>query len=241
MIKFFRKIRQNLISEGKTVKYLKYAIGEIMLVVIGILIALQVNNWNENRKLKVEEIKVLKELREDLIQSIMDVGSDSTYFSLVIKSNNIIIEQIEKELPYHDSLEVYFFNLAPFATFSLNQTTYEKLKNTGHSIISNDSLEKNISNFYTSDLNLYKEMEKRVLIEHYENYLKPMFINQFISFKRQSTKPRNYHDFIHNADNLQILNYTVFVCTQVTRLQGFLVKTMKHLIHQIDKEIELKL
>jgi len=49
MIKFFRKIRQNLLSEGKTGNYFKYAIGEIVLVVIGILIALQINNWNENR------------------------------------------------------------------------------------------------------------------------------------------------------------------------------------------------
>ena len=47
MIKFFRTIRKNLISEGKTVNYLKYAIGEIVLVIIGILIALQINNWNE--------------------------------------------------------------------------------------------------------------------------------------------------------------------------------------------------
>ncbi len=49
MIKFFRNIRQNLLNEGKTTKYLKYAIGEIVLVVIGILIALQINNWNINR------------------------------------------------------------------------------------------------------------------------------------------------------------------------------------------------
>jgi putative cell wall-binding protein len=55
MIKFFRKIRQNLLSEGKTGKYFKYAIGEIVLVVIGILIALQINNWNENRKNKIAE------------------------------------------------------------------------------------------------------------------------------------------------------------------------------------------
>ena len=55
MIKFFRKIRQNLLSEGKTGKYFKYAIGEIILVVIGILIALQINNWNENRKNKIAE------------------------------------------------------------------------------------------------------------------------------------------------------------------------------------------
>ena len=53
MIKFFRKIRQNLLSENKFSKYLIYAIGEIILVVIGILIALQINNWNESEKNQV--------------------------------------------------------------------------------------------------------------------------------------------------------------------------------------------
>ncbi len=53
MIKFFRKIRQNLLMENKTGQYLKYALGEIILVVIGILIALSINNWNEHRKEKL--------------------------------------------------------------------------------------------------------------------------------------------------------------------------------------------
>ena len=66
MIKFFRKIRYNLMSENKIGKYLKYAIGEIILVVIGILIALQINNWNENRK----DQQVVKELYHNLISSL---------------------------------------------------------------------------------------------------------------------------------------------------------------------------
>jgi hypothetical protein len=66
MIKFFRKIRQNLLSEGKTGKYFKYAFGEIVLVVIGILIALQINNWNENRKDSIEEKVILENLLENL-------------------------------------------------------------------------------------------------------------------------------------------------------------------------------
>lgn len=66
MIKFFRKIRQNLLSEGKTGKYFKYAIGEIVLVVIGILIALSINNWNENRKDSIEEKAILESLLENL-------------------------------------------------------------------------------------------------------------------------------------------------------------------------------
>lgn len=73
MIKFFRKIRQNLLSEGKTGKYLKYAIGEILLVVIGILIALQINNWNEKRKIKIAEIEILQNLKTELKYNLEDL------------------------------------------------------------------------------------------------------------------------------------------------------------------------
>ena len=66
MIKFFRQIRFKLMNENKTSKYFKYAIGEIILVVIGILIALQINNWNENNKLKVQETEIISSLVEEL-------------------------------------------------------------------------------------------------------------------------------------------------------------------------------
>jgi len=80
MIKFFRNIRQTLLSEGKTTNYLKYAIGEIVLVVIGILIALQINNWNEDSKLSHQERvylqRLLLENQQDIItfdKSIADL------------------------------------------------------------------------------------------------------------------------------------------------------------------------
>jgi hypothetical protein len=62
MIKFFRKIRYGLMNQNKTTKYLKYAIGEIVLVVIGILIALQINNWNEVQNEKKVELGYMKNL-----------------------------------------------------------------------------------------------------------------------------------------------------------------------------------
>ena len=76
MIKFFRKIRQKLLSENKFSKYLIYAIGEIILVVIGILIALSINTWNENKKNKIKEIKSLTELRKDLVQNLNDINGN---------------------------------------------------------------------------------------------------------------------------------------------------------------------
>ena len=63
MINFFRKIRKKLADDNQFFKYWRYAIGEIVLVVIGILIALQINTWNEERKIKIEEQKILKDLK----------------------------------------------------------------------------------------------------------------------------------------------------------------------------------
>ncbi len=66
MIQFFRKFRQELLSENKVGKYLLYAFGEIILVVIGILIALQINNWNESRKASIQEVNFLSDFFGDL-------------------------------------------------------------------------------------------------------------------------------------------------------------------------------
>ena len=75
MINFFRKIRQNLLSEGKTGKYLKYAIGEIVLVMIGILLALQVSNWNQDRKDRISERKLLDNIHRDFVHNKVDFDS----------------------------------------------------------------------------------------------------------------------------------------------------------------------
>jgi len=85
MIKFFRKIRYNLMGKGKTGKYLKYAIGEIVLVVIGILIALSINNWNENRKSKINEEAVLLKLLEDLKTDSINLNNQYTRAKLINK------------------------------------------------------------------------------------------------------------------------------------------------------------
>ena len=85
MIKFFRHIRQNFIKEGKTANYLKYAIGEIVLVVIGILIALQINNWNEGNKEKIKIhtniLSILDDIKEDsiAIHNLMNILSQQKH------------------------------------------------------------------------------------------------------------------------------------------------------------------
>ncbi len=87
MIKFFRRIRQKLLSENKFSKYLLYAIGEIVLVVIGILIALSINNWNEDRKLKQLKREYLYSLKRDLTADLTLLNEAFLYAENDIETN----------------------------------------------------------------------------------------------------------------------------------------------------------
>jgi len=117
MIKFFRHIRQNLIMENKTGKYLKYAIGEIVLVMIGILLALQVNNWNENRKSLIKELSLVSQLLEDAKADSLFFESriffqqkrDSMFSNFININNGISVDSISK-LKIND--DPFFFRLA---------------------------------------------------------------------------------------------------------------------------------
>ena len=93
MINFFRKTRKKMADDNRPLKYMRYAIGEIALVVIGILIALSINNWNEERKLRILEIKTLKELRSDLRQSLIDIEGDRSNFKRLKISNELTFRQ----------------------------------------------------------------------------------------------------------------------------------------------------
>jgi hypothetical protein len=95
MIKVFRKIRKKLLAESKTSKYLVYALGEIILVVIGILIALQVNNWNEFRKDRIKEQSVLHQLKKEYTSNLKQLESK-------IQIRNILINSSKKILSYID-------------------------------------------------------------------------------------------------------------------------------------------
>jgi len=131
MIKLFGKIRKNLLAEGKTSNYIKYAIGEIVLVVIGIMIALQVNNWNENRKLQIEHVIFLDNIKQDLTNDLEQlnkiIGIQSQKKELINllktelkneKSKNIEkIEQIFSEIQASSNL-TFFPNTGAYSTSS---------------------------------------------------------------------------------------------------------------------------
>jgi hypothetical protein len=152
MIKFFRKIRQNLLSEGKTGKYLKYAIGEIILVVVGILIALQINNWNENSKNKRLETNYLIRISKDLENDVLEF--DKAIRLAKERNDRVIFLQdvIENPKLLRDSTD-YFVQSIIAAGYTylptISNHSFEELKSSGRlSLIQDETLRILIAKYY---------------------------------------------------------------------------------------------
>ncbi len=153
MIKFFRKIRQKLLTENKFSKYLIYAIGEIILVVIGILIALQINNWNEWKKDRVKEKEVMINLAENLELNIEALESDIDRLLKFNTSSRIVLNVLDNQQPFTDSLASHFhWARLPKIDLSLSQSGYEQYKNIGYGIILDKPISKEIIDFFESTL-----------------------------------------------------------------------------------------
>lgn len=158
MIKFFRRIRQSLLAQGKTSQYLKYAVGEIFLVVIGILIALQVNDWNEHRKLgKTNELlkhKLVGELKLNMERlSVLDTflfrHDQQTGLKYLIMNADTAIQFVQEGL---DTAKIQWLLDASYfvaSSFNLHSSVYEEMKNTGRLYsLGSDSLIHSIDKYY---------------------------------------------------------------------------------------------
>ena len=165
MIKFFRKIRQKLLSENKFSKYLLYAIGEIILVVIGILIALQINTWNEGQKSLKDENLYLSRL---LSENKQDIVTFTGFINDLEKGNETIenLSEALKSKTLSDSLVVhaaneYFKYGSIFPIFSSSKSTFEDLSSTGNlKVITNINLRDSIVQHYAKQ----KQVEERIQI-----------------------------------------------------------------------------
>jgi hypothetical protein len=132
MIKFFRKIRYKLLGEGKTGKYLKYAIGEILLVVIGILIALSINNWNETKKEQAITNKYLSGFVSDLEKDRAQLDNLINVRKKESASAKALLNMIETNDYDLDSFYSHFYYIFPFYRFMPNSNTLEEVLNSSH-------------------------------------------------------------------------------------------------------------
>ena len=169
MIKFFRKIRQKLLQENRVSKYLIYALGEIVLVVIGILIALQINNWNEDKKALQLEKEIYAVIKSDLKSDISNIESFLEYYDSVRKP--LFISFLNEKLTLEDVTEnpELLKGFIGWPDIKINNRGYELFKNQPNSAIIDQDLAKHIAKFYNKHLNEIEVAEQELAQEFTDN------------------------------------------------------------------------
>ncbi len=192
MIKLFRNIRQNLLAEGKTSKYLKYAIGEIVLVVIGILIALSINNWNENRKAKIQEISQLKGIQEDIILDRNDVDWNTNFHNEAINSEKELLDYMMSSNSKPKDSIAYEIALGTPIILTLHESSFTNLKNTDLNAITNKKLKKQIANYYDNFSKTILKIENDLIDYQSYSIVRPYFLKYF-HYKNKAALVENFN------------------------------------------------
>lgn len=244
MIKFFRKIRQRLLTENKFTQYMLYAIGEIVLVVIGILIALQINNWNAEQKMGKEEIGILNNLLDDLYsakeQSDIEISNENQLKeSLLValgKNSN------KRKLGRNTISDSVFYDILWNSNPNLPVlNSYSDIKNTGKiGIIKNRSIRENFTNLELTLTGLTSLVADRLTLQQMR--IDDIIVND-VNFVRllKSMEPSI------NIDNELQNNYNLILNNQKTRnllalklsLTSSAIKHRQELGDEIDDLIQL--
>jgi len=186
-------------EQNKTGKYLKYAIGEIVLVVIGILIALSINNWNENRKLRNQEIIYLHNLKDDILAQIQMLDVYIDFEDIIIDQSNDIIKHYELNEGFNnmDSIFPKLHDLSTRWTFSNANTTLLQMLNSNQiNIIQNRQLKEELIKF-NQQINLFSKNTNLNNTNLIDNFITPDLIDigSFALYGVSDRMARKFNDF----------------------------------------------
>ena len=230
MIRIFKKNKKKFIFSRKIRNYLAYSIGEIILVVIGILIAVYINNWDLNQLKQDNGVKALKIVKRDLQTEKYVLESFKKRYSYTRK---YLIDILYNNKT--DNLDSLKFHFGPYVHYKMN-SEYISLKSSGKlNLISNSKLRSKLVNFYEVYYSIYKELEE----EHkffIDKRVNDYFFNQFPS------DTSNFVDSKFVKSKLNDQNFKKILDQQITSLQyiteNFYIEKIDELIKIISEELK---
>ena len=240
MIKFFRAIRQNLLNEGKTSKYFKYAIGEIVLVVIGILIALSINNWNEYRKERLKEKKILVELESNLEANSIILQNYINSQEGIIRQIDITIEHLESKKPFNDTIGKYVLSIQWIESIQFLSSAYESLKTTGVDLISNDSIRADVTYLFGNEFPSRTDWLKSSghVQASYTHPLIMKFFKQAGEFPRNYKIVTDYEGLLKNQEFINVISTRKALKEAIVYQFEILKDRVENASARINKELE---
>lgn len=228
------------IGGNRVTKYLLYAIGEIVLLVIGIMIAVQINNWNEIKQQKQLELQTLKEIRGSIATNLAEMKNLSTQHSLQVEHFKDLVKHMEEDLPYHDSLETKMAAIFGWYTPLFDFAPYETLKTRGVELISNDTIKRNI-------IAVYEKVIYRITdgLEKFESgnstaVVLPYFSRHFEMYSTSPAKVRanDYESIKNDPEYRNILQLLIGIRTFGVNLSNASAQGLEAVLQLLDKEID---
>jgi len=174
MLKFFRHMRKDLMEKNKTGKYFKYAIGEIILVMIGILLALQVNNWNEHKNNINQANKHLATIKLNLEDDIKQAQDLITTTEKNIEYSEVFLDQFKTIKPIDNNIQMYIVALMLVHEIEVNTNGFEALTNSDGMTYVNENIQVELLNYYRhiEQLKSREEISSQDIETMYEPYIK---------------------------------------------------------------------
>ncbi len=222
---------------GEKFKYFQYAVGEIVLVVVGILIALQINNWNEGRKEQKEELKLLKQLKTDLVENEKETKLQIKRIQVNSSAMDSLLGLLKKQ-DYGKSIPVYVALIHRKSFFNNSNSGYKLIGNGMAKLISNDSLLNGILQLYEKDFVNIKSRQD-LMNNKIENKLTPLTnklfrINPKISIRLEqldvvASEVYNPLDYKTLSKNHQYINNLLQLNKTFKRRLSYLALTEKRL------------
>ena len=182
MLNFLRNFRKKVLAERTYSKYLLYAIGEIALVVIGILIALRINGWNDHRRMLQKEIEMLQAFDLQFTNDVKQFDECLAFHAESEHSIDLLIRHLDDNLPYHDSLSRHFFaSTRIYIDADMANHVFETLQSIGVDLISNEEIRNNVVLLYEDEDQWIKNFET-MYIDFVLNASKELFPTRFRDF-----------------------------------------------------------
>jgi len=261
MINFFRKTRKKMTDDNKPMKYMRYAIGEILLVVIGILVALSINNWNEQRKEIAQEQKILLQLKSDFKKNLKQLDEKISMRLDILQASTKLLGYIDN--PKFVELDSIIFQLS----FIITDPTFDPIKNnlieSGNlHLIRHDSLKLKLTNWSTDVYQLqeieleYQKIRTEIIIPFSEKtglsrniintlwkdgYTPKFALNKTASVKRKigNTKKELNVSAILNNIELEGILADSFSWSHIGNIQSLTLKNrIIEILRLIDSEIK---
>jgi len=237
MINFFRKIRKKLANDNKPIKYMRYAVGEIFLVVIGILIALQINNWNEDNKLHKRELTLLSELSSNLKINIKNLEQDIKLQTKSIKSFKYILSLPNNKRPYNDSIPSYLYDIDYCPDVILVSSAFHTLKSSGLEIIQSDNLRIAMVNLFEVDYPTLMQETRRLEDLLWPAVVVPLF-QKHLRNDNDRWIPNDYDNWLKDTEFFNMVSFRATLRNSSTSFKKKAVKQTKDVLLLIEEEVK---